>query len=977
EGKAIQLHPLVCSAFNADFDGDQMAVHVPLSLEAQLEARVLMMSTNNVLSPANGKPIIVPSQDMILGLYYISLMKEGEPNEGMMLSDASEIDHALEAGLINQHTKIITRFETVDEEGNRILERVETTPGRMKLATLLPKNPNIKFDLVNRLLRKGEVGEVIDTVYRHCGQKESVIFCDRIMTLGFREAFRAGISFGKDDMVIPDNKWEMVEQTREEVKQFEQQYLDGLITQGEKYNKVVDIWAKCTDRIADAMMQRISSVQIDEETGRQKDPNSVYMMSHSRARGSPTQMRQLAAMRGLMAKPSGEIIETPIVSNFKEGLTVLEYFNSTHGARKGLADTALKTANSGYLTRRLVDVAQDCIVKIHDCGTERGITAEAVTDGGNVIATIGEQVLGRIPLEDILDPATDEVIHPRGEMIEEPQAAAIDAAKVLAIKIRSPLTCEAEDGICVMCYGRDLARGTMVNVGEAVGIIAAQSIGEPGTQLTMRTFHIGGAANVSDNSFLESTQEGVVQFRNANVLTDPDGELLVMGRNMQIVVLDEQGRERVAHKLIYGSRLLVREGDQVKRGTRLAEWDPYTLPIIAERNGRVKFVDLELGTSVRMETDDATGITQRIVSDWRAAPKGNELKPAITLVDDTGNMVKLENGNPAHYFMSVGAVLSVEDGAEIRTGEVLARIPREGARTKDITGGLPRVAELFEARRPKDHAIIAEISGTVHFEKDYKNKRRIAIEPDDESIERREYLVPKGKHIAVAEGDRIEKGEYIMDGNPAPHDILAIMGIEALAGYLINEVQEVYRLQGVKIDDKHIEVIVRQMLQKVEISDSGESTLLAGEQVDKAEFDEVNAKLEAEGRRPAKGAPVLLGITKASLQTRSFISAASFQETTRVLTDAATQGKRDKLVGLKENVIVGRLIPAGTGGAATRIKLEAQRRDRIVQAQRAKEAAEAAAALDVIEEESATEGGPVDFAETVPAPERSAFDVID
>ena len=698
-------------------------------------------------------------------------------------------------------------------------------------------------------------------------------------------------------------------------------------------------------------MKEISAVQFHEETGRQKEPNSIWMMSTSRARGSPTQMRQLAAMRGLMAKPSGEIIETPIVSNFKEGLTVLEYFNSTHGARKGLADTALKTANSGYLTRRLVDVAQDCIIKIHDCDTDKGITAQPVIDSGNVISSIGEQVLGRVPQEDIVDPATGQILHPAGLLIEEADAIRIDEAKVQAIKIRSPLTCEAEDGVCAQCYGRDLARGTPVNVGEAVGIIAAQSIGEPGTQLTMRTFHIGGAANVSDNSFLEATQEGRVAFRNPSMITNPDGDILVMSRNMQIAVVDEAGRERATHKLSYGSKLLVKEGEDIGRGQRLAEWDPYTLPIIAEKGGVAKFVDLELGMTMREETDEATGITQRIVSDWRAVPKGNDLRPAITMVDGNGDMIKLDNGNPAHYFMSVDAILSVESGQEIAAGTVVARIPREGAKTKDITGGLPRVAELFEARRPKDHAIIAEIDGTVHFAKDYKNKRRIVIEPLDETLEPREYLVPKGKHIAVQEGDVIQKGEYIIDGNPAPHDILAIMGIEALADYLINEVQEVYRLQGVKINDKHIEVIVRQMLQKVEISDPGETTLLAGEQVDRSELDEINDKALADGRRPASGAPVLLGITKASLQTRSFISAASFQETTRVLTEASTQGKRDKLIGLKENVIVGRLIPAGTGSATTRIKLEAARRDRKVLAEREAAAAEAGAALEVIETE--------------------------
>ncbi|MEM9139826.1 MAG: DNA-directed RNA polymerase subunit beta', partial [Pseudomonadota bacterium] len=930
----------------------QMAVHVPLSLEAQLEARVLMMSTNNFLSPANGKPIIVPSQDMVLGLYYVSLLKEGEPNEGMAFADMDEIEHALQAGLINIHTKIVTRFESMDEAGNLTMERVETTAGRMKIANLMPKNHMVPFELVNKVLRKGEVGELIDTVYRHCGQKESVIFCDRIMTVGFTEAFKAGISFGKDDMVIPKAKWEIVEKTREQVADFEQQYQDGLITQGEKYNKVVDIWAKCTDRVADEMMNEISSVQVDEETGRQKEPNSIYMMSVSRARGSPTQMRQLAAMRGLIAKPSGEIIETPIISNFKEGLTVLEYFNSSHGSRKGLADTALKTANSGYLTRRLVDVAQDCIIKVMDCGTDQGITQEAVVQSGNVISSLGEQVLGRNPLEDILDPATGDMIHPHGVLIEEADAARIDAAKVQSIKVRSPLTCEAEDGVCAACYGRDLARGTPVNVGEAVGIIAAQSIGEPGTQLTMRTFHIGGAANVSDNSYLESTQEGQVKFVNQNTLTNADGDIIVMGRTMQIQILDDQGRERAVHKLTYGSKLLVKDGEQVNRNHRLAEWDPYTLPIISEKGGVAKYVDLNLGATIREETDDATGISQRIVSDWRTAVKGNELKPAITIVDKDGEMVKLDNGNPAHYFMSVDAILSVEDGEEIQPGTIVARIPREGAKTKDITGGLPRVAELFEARRPKDHAIIAEIDGTVSFEKDYKNKRRIAIKPHDETEAPREYLIPKGKHIAVQEGDVIQKGEYIMDGNPAPHDILAIMGIEALASYLVNEVQEVYRLQGVKINDKHIEVIVRQMLQKVEISDGGETTLLKGEQVDKSELDEMNEKAVAEGRQPATGAPVLLGITKASLQTRSFISAASFQETTRVLTEASVQGKRDRLIGLKENVIVGRLIPAGTGGATTRIKLEAQNRDRKVIAERQAAAEAAASALEIIDTEA-------------------------
>jgi DNA-directed RNA polymerase subunit beta' len=964
EGKAIQLHPLVCAAFNADFDGDQMAVHVPLSLEAQLEARVLMMATNNVLSPANGKPIIVPSQDMVLGLYYISLDKKGEPGEGRAFADMAEIEHALHDGQITIHSMIKTRFAAVDEDGKTVMQRVETTPGRMMIANLLPKNPNVTFDIVNRVLRKREVGEVIDAVYRHCGQKESVIFCDRIMTLGFQQAFRAGISFGKDDMVIPGSKWDIVEDVRLKVKEFEQQYQDGLITQGEKYNKVVDAWSKCTDKVADAMMGEISAVRYDD-AGRQLEPNSVYMMSHSGARGSPAQMKQLAGMRGLMAKPSGEIIETPIISNFKEGLTVGEYFNSTHGARKGLADTALKTANSGYLTRRLVDVAQDCIIASEDCGTETGITLRAVIEGGDVKSSLSERILGRVPNEDVLNPADGSVLVERGQLIEEREAAMIEAAGVQSVYIRSPLTCELQDGICAQCYGRDLARGTRVNMGEAVGIIAAQSIGEPGTQLTMRTFHIGGAANIADQSFVEASQEGVLEIRNRNLLENADGDMIVMGRNVQLAVKDEHGQELATHKLLYGSKLLVREGQKIARGQRLAEWDPYTLPIIAEKAGVARLVDLIPGISVREETDDATGISQRIVSDWRTAPKGNELKPAISIMEPVAegdtktkqDVVRLDNGNPAHYFMSVDAILSVEDGQEIRAGDVIARIPREGAKTKDITGGLPRVAELFEARRPKDHAIIAEIDGYVRFGKDYKNKRRLTIEPTKGEEEPREYLIPKGKHITVAEGDFIQKGEYVLDGNPAPHDILGILGIEALADYLVNEVQDVYRLQGVKINDKHIEVIVRQMLQKVEITESGETTLLSGEQIDRLEFDEVNAKAEANGLTPAKAVPVLLGITKASLQTRSFISAASFQETTRVLTEASTQGKRDKLLGLKENVIVGRLIPAGTGGAAARLKVVATERDKRVIAERQAAAAEAARGSD---DAFAVIGGPED-----------------
>ncbi|MDB2459052.1 DNA-directed RNA polymerase subunit beta' [Planktomarina temperata] len=943
EGKAIQLHPLVCSAFNADFDGDQMAVHVPLSLEAQLEARVLMMSTNNVLSPANGAPIIVPSQDMILGLYYTSLMREGMKGEGMIFGSVDEVQHALDAGVVHLHAKIQSRIPQIDDEGNEVMVRFETTPGRVRLGALLPQNAKAPFRLVNRLLKKGEVQQVIDTVYRYCGQKESVIFCDHVMTLGFREAFRAGISFGKDDMLIPDNKWTIVDGVRAQVKEFEQQYMDGLITQGEKYNKVIDAWSNCNDQVTDSMMDAIASVKYDE-TGAEMEPNSVYMMAHSKARGSVTQMKQLGGMRGLMAKPNGDIIETPIISNFKEGLTVLEYFNSTHGARKGLSDTALKTANSGYLTRRLVDVAQDCIVRQHDCGTDRSITARAAINDGEVISSLSERILGRVAAEDVIKPGTDEVLCAKGQIIDERKADFIEENGVISMLIRSPLTCETEDGICAACYGRDLARGTLVNQGEAVGIIAAQSIGEPGTQLTMRTFHIGGVAQGGgQQSSQESSQSGKVHFENAILLKNSAGEQLSMTRNMVASILDVGGAVIASYKVAYGSKMLVKDSQTIERGDKLFEWDPFTLPIIAEKSGVVKYVDLVSGIAVRDETDDATGMTQKIVTDWRAALKGSELAPKIIVTDEKGEMLTREDGNPIAYAMSVDAVLSVEDGQDIKAGDILARIPREGGRSKDITGGLPRVAELFEARRPKDHAIIAEIDGYVRFGKDYKNKRRIAIEPADETLAKVEYMVPKGKHIPVQEGDFIKKGDYIMDGNPAPHDILAVMGVEALADYMIDEVQDVYRLQGVKINDKHIEVIVRQMLQKWEITDSGETTLLKGEHVDKAEFDAANEKALSKGTRPAQGEPILLGITKASLQTRSFISAASFQETTRVLTEASVQGKRDKLIGLKENVIVGRLIPAGTGGATQKMRRVAADRDNVVIEARRAEAEEAIA----------------------------------
>ena len=934
EGKAIQLHPLVCAAFNADFDGDQMAVHVPLSLEAQLEARVLMMSTNNILSPANGKPIIVPSQDIVLGLYYLSLVKDGEPGEGKLFANIGEIDAALDAGVVTLHSKIKARWTELDADGNEVTKVIDTTPGRMKLGVLLPRNPNVGYRLLEKNLTKKEIGSLIDVVYRHCGQKETVIFADRMMQLGFREAAKAGISFGKDDIVIPVKKTGIVDATRTLVEEYEQQYADGLITKGEKYNKVVDAWAKATDKVADEMMGEIAQVKKLKD-GRTAEINSVYMMANSGARGSQAQMKQLGGMRGLMAKPSGEIIETPIVSNFKEGLTVLEYFNSTHGARKGLADTALKTANSGYLTRRLVDVAQDSIVTEEDCGSTRGITLRAVVEGGDVLVSLGQRVLGRYAAEDIKEPGTDNVLFPADTYLVEEVIEEIEAAGVQSVKVRSALTCEAEAGICGMCYGRDLARGTNVNIGEAVGVIAAQSIGEPGTQLTMRTFHIGGTAQVAETSFFEATNAGVVKIVGPTVKA-AHGDLVSMSRNV-VVTVTVDGKDRESYKLPYGARLRVKEGEEVKRGQRLAEWDPYTTPIITEVGGSVRFEDLADGLSVKEETDEATGITQRVVSDWRASPRGADLRPALGVIKGEG-YAKLASGSDARYLLPVGAILSVNNGDEAKPGDVLARLPTEGAKTRDITGGLPRVAELFEARRPKDCAVIAEMDGRVEFGRDYKNKRRIKITPEPDADgnqgEAVEFLIPKGKHISVHDGDLIQKGDYIIDGNPDPHDLLRIQGVEALAEYLVNEVQEVYRLQGVPINDKHIEVIVRQMLQKVEILEPGDTGLIKGDHLDKPEVDAENVKAEARKGRPAIVQPVLLGITKASLQTRSFISAASFQETTRVLTDASVNGKVDTLEGLKENVIVGRLIPAGTGAYLRSLQKIANERDAALTQQR-------------------------------------------
>ncbi|RVT40754.1 DNA-directed RNA polymerase subunit beta' [Sphingobium algorifonticola] len=924
EGKAIQLHPLVCSAFNADFDGDQMAVHVPLSLEAQLEARVLMMSTNNILSPANGKPIIVPSQDMVLGIYYLSMEREGEPGEGMILSDMQEVHQALFAKAVTLHSKINSRVPQTDENGKRYMKRYETTPGRMLLGECLPQSHKVPFDVINRLLTKKEIGDVIDQVYRHTGQKDTVLFADAIMALGFKHAFQAGISFGKDDMVIPDSKVGTVDETKALVKDYEQQYQDGLITQQEKYNKVIDAWSRCGDVVANAMMDEIRA-QPKDANGRMAPINSIYMMAHSGARGSQAQMKQLAGMRGLMAKPSGEIIETPIISNFKEGLTVLEYFNSTHGARKGLADTALKTANSGYLTRRLVDVSQDCTIVEEDCGTSRALEMKAIVQGGSVIASLGERILGRTTAEDIVDPKDNSVAIPEGTLLDEALILKIEAIGTQAVKIRSPLICESKMGVCGKCYGRDLARGTPVNIGEAVGVIAAQSIGEPGTQLTMRTFHIGGAAQLNETSNLEAVADGTLELLDMPTITDSRGRRLSLARNGELAIIDQEGRERAVHRLPYGATILFENGAPVKLGDRIAEWDPFTMPVITEKPGVVKYQDLIDGKTLVEQTDEATGIAQRVVTEFRGSARSKEdLRPRLTLLDDG-------SGEAARYMLAIGATLSVEDGQTVQAGDVLARVSREAAKTRDITGGLPRVAELFEARKPKDNAIIAKVSGRVQFLKDYKAKRKIAIVPEDGG-EPVEYLIPKSKVIDVQEGDFVKRGDNLIGGSPDPHDILEVLGIEPLAEYLVSEIQEVYRLQGVKINDKHIETIVRQMLQKVEITDGGETTLLAGEQVDAEEMHEINAKLSP-GQQPAVGKPVLLGITKASLQTRSFISAASFQETTRVLTEAAVQGKKDTLVGLKENVIVGRLIPAGTGAGMNRLRVAASSRDAALRAQ--------------------------------------------
>ena len=943
EGKAIRLHPLVCTAFNADFDGDQMAVHVPLSIESQLEARVLMMSTNNILSPANGKPIIVPSQDIILGLYFMTMERDNEIGEGMIFADKTEVLMALNANKISLHAKIKARMNYPSDNGLFTVKLVDTTPGRVKLSEILPDNSSVNFDVLNQLMTKKQVTNVIDYIYRHCGQKDTVIFADKMMSLGFNQACTSGISFGISDLTTPIKKDGMVKDADSKVKEFEQQYLDGLITKREKYNKVIDLWTSVSDNLADEMMTEIST----DKPG--KTVNSVWMMAHSGARGSQAQIKQLAGMRGLMAKPSGDIIETPIISSFKEGLNVLEYFNSTHGARKGLADTALKTANSGYLTRRLVDVAQDCIITIDDCNTQKSITMRAVIEGGDVIESIGERILGRTAAVDIIDEVNKIKLCSKGEIIDEEIVDLIEKSSIDQILVRSPLLCEAKVGICSKCYGRDLARGTQVNIGEAVGVIAAQSIGEPGTQLTMRTFHIGGAAqSKAEQSSIESSISGKVRLEAASTVKASDGNNVILSRSAELFVTDDKGKDRARYRLQYGAKLYINDGDKVDAGQKLVEWDPYTSPIITEAGGIANYMDLIDGISMSESTEESGFITN-VVQDWKSQPGGANLRPRITLRDEKGEVVVLENGVEARSFLSPGAILSVENGQEVSAGDVLARIPRDTLKTRDITGGLPRVAELFEARIPKDAAIIAEEEGYIEFSTDYKSKRKIKIVPTDKSKETIDLLIPKGKMLTVQEGDYVRKGDMLLDGNPVPHDILRILGLEKLAEYLIKEVQDVYRLQGVKIDDKHIETVVRQMLQKSEVTEVGDSTYLTGEQVYTKDFLENNKDLIAKGLKPAEANPLLLGITKASLQTKSFISAASFQETTRVLTEAAVSGKQDTLDGLKENVIVGRLIPAGTGSVMNKLRKVAFENDKNIKIEREKAIEDSSETLELEE----------------------------
>jgi len=919
EGKAIQLHPLVCTAFNADFDGDQMAVHVPLSVEAQIEARTLMMATNNVLSPANGEPIIVPTQDVVLGLYYLTRESANAKGTGMLMADTDEVHRAYEAGMLDLHARIKVRIkeETLDENGERQvnMKRYDTTAGRALLSNILPAG--LPFSLVNRDMNKKAISALINTAYRTLGLKTTVVFADKLMYTGFAYSTRAGISIGIEDMVVPEDKGNIIQKAEMQVKNFEDQYSSGLITNGERYNKVVDIWSHTNDQVAKAMMDKLGTDIIKNSEGKevkQASFNSIFMMADSGARGSAAQIRQLAGMRGLMAKPDGSIIETPITANFREGLNVLQYFISTHGARKGLADTALKTANSGYLTRRLVDVAQDLVVIEVDCGTTDGFSVASLIEGGDVVEPLADRVLGRVLAVDVLRPGTEDVVIPAGTLLDEHSVKILDQTGIDQVLVRSAITCETRYGICAKCYGRDLGRGHLVSIGEAVGVVAAQSIGEPGTQLTMRTFHIGGAASrAAAISNIEVKKGGILRLHNVKLLQQESGNQVVVSRSGELTIQDEVGRERERYKIPYGAVITATDGQEIQPGKIVAEWDPHTHPVITEVAGTVQFSDIVEGGTVDRVVDEITGLTNYVIADQKMRGSiAKDMRPMVKLVDAKGKELKIPGTDQtAHYLLPPKAVINVTDGAEVNVGDVIARLAQESFKTRDITGGLPRVADLFEARKPKETAILAETTGTVSFGKDTKGKQRLVI--TNAEGERHEELIPKWRHITVFEGEHVERGESIVDGAPAPHDILRLMGVHALTNYIINEIQEVYRLQGVKINDKHIEVIVRQMLRKAEITDPGDTQFLKGEQLERARVMYENERVMAEGKQPAQWEPVLLGITKASLSTESFISAASFQETTRVLTEASVNGKRDDLRGLKENVIVGRLIPAGTG----------------------------------------------------------------
>ena len=958
EGKAIQLHPLVCTAFNADFDGDQMAVHVPLSIEAQLEARTLMMSSNNILSPAHGEPIIVPTQDVVLGLYYMTRESVDARGTGMVFADIAEVHRAFQCGAVDLHAKIKARIrDVVFADDGEAVERVQlcdTTVGRALLSEIMP--PGLSFDLVNRLMNKKAISSLINACYRRVGLKETVVFADQLMYTGFSYATRAGVSIGVEDMAVPSEKKSILGAAEKAVKEIEEQYASGLVTQGERYNKVVDIWSYTNEQVAKAMMEKLGTDIVEDRDGNrveQQSFNSIYMMADSGARGSAAQIRQLAGMRGLMAKPDGSIIETPITANFREGLDVLQYFISTHGARKGLADTALKTANSGYLTRRLVDVAQDLVVTEEDCGTSNGLVLTPLIEGGDVVEPLRERVLGRVVASDLPCPGESEVAVEHGTLLDEWWVDRLEHLGIDEVRVRSPITCETRFGVCAACYGRDLARGEPVNIGESVGVVAAQSIGEPGTQLTMRTFHIGGAASRAaavDNVSVKGG--GVVRLHNLKVVQHTDGHYVAVTRSGELSIADEHGRERERYKIPYGAVLTVADGEAVTGGQMVANWDPHTHPVVSEVAGRVRFSDAVDGVTVQSQVDEVTGLARIEVMDPKQrSAAAKDLRPMVRLVDENEEELRLPGTDaPAHYVLSPGAVITVQEGGEVGIGDVIARMPQESSMTRDITGGLPRVADLFEARKPKEAAVLAEVSGTVSFGKDTKGKQRLVI-TDEEGVPH-EILVPKWRHILVFEGEHVEQGEAVVDGMPSPHDILRLLGVSALANYIVNEVQEVYRLQGVKINDKHIEVIVRQMLRKAEIDAPGDTKFLRGEQLDPARELEENEQVCAEGGEPATWSPVLLGITKASLATESFISAASFQETTRVLTEASVNGKIDELRGLKENVIVGRLIPSGTGLAYHE---DRRRRQALEEEPLEPEAVEAALASALAEEGAPSE----------------------